>query len=273
MLRSGRLVTAARSHVRRARLPRRETIERSARQTSLDRISARACQGDQHATNGANVMDAAFRRRGSSRLASLRSDNERADPIADARSLRPDDEYSGSKARCGSRRLAAGRRRQAGLSAAARRSGGVGQEAHCRPSARRAGEGGYRPRPLGRGVHVDPDRRTERCFGSRKTDRAPASAGEAVASRTTGWIGIEAQMHDPNPQVDPNSPQPTPANPNPRPARTPTPPETPQREVPPGIPSPLPEQAPSPGPEPIGVPPTSPPEARRGRLWRNLSRR
>jgi hypothetical protein len=65
-------------------------------------------------------------------------------------------------------------------------------------------------------------------------------------------------MPNPNPQVDPNNPQPTPANPNPGPARTPTPPETPQREVPPGVPSPLPE--PGPGPEPIGVPPTTPTE-------------
>src|SRR6266542_2287678 len=65
-------------------------------------------------------------------------------------------------------------------------------------------------------------------------------------------------MQNTHPQVDPNNPQPTPANPNPGPARTPTPPETPQREVPPGVPSPLPE--PGPGPEPIGVPPTKPTE-------------
>jgi hypothetical protein len=45
-------------------------------------------------------------------------------------------------------------------------------------------------------------------------------------------------MQNTNPQVAPNNPQPTPTNPNPGPARTPTPPETPQREVPPGIPSP-----------------------------------
>jgi hypothetical protein len=54
-------------------------------------------------------------------------------------------------------------------------------------------------------------------------------------------------MQNTNPQVDPNNPQPTPTNPNPAPARPLTPPETPQREVPPGIPSPLPE--PGPGPE------------------------
>ena len=65
-------------------------------------------------------------------------------------------------------------------------------------------------------------------------------------------------MQNPNPQVDPNNPQPMPATPNPGPARTPTPPEDPQRDVPPGVPSPLPEQVP--GPEPIGVPPTTPTE-------------
>ncbi len=67
-------------------------------------------------------------------------------------------------------------------------------------------------------------------------------------------------MQNTHPQVDPNNPQPTPANPNPGPARTPTPPETPQHDVPPGIPSPLPEQVPGPGAEPIGVPPTTPQE-------------
>jgi hypothetical protein len=67
-------------------------------------------------------------------------------------------------------------------------------------------------------------------------------------------------MQNTNPQIDPNNPQPTPANPNPGPARTPTPPETPEHDMPPGIPLPLPEQVPGPGPEPIGVKPTTPPE-------------
>jgi hypothetical protein len=55
----------------------------------------------------------------------------------------------------------------------------------------------------------------------------------------------------------PNDVQQTPANPDPGPARTPTPAEVPQRDVPPGIPSPLPEQVPG-GPEPIAPP--APPE-------------
>lgn len=59
---------------------------------------------------------------------------------------------------------------------------------------------------------------------------------------------------------DPNNPRPTPDNPNPAPVHPPAPPETPQPDEPPGVPSPSPDPIPSPDQEPIQIPPETPPE-------------
>ena len=67
-------------------------------------------------------------------------------------------------------------------------------------------------------------------------------------------------MQTPTPQVDPNNPQPNPADPNQEPAHPLAAPETPQRNVPPGLPSPVAEQVPGPGAEPIGLQPGTPPK-------------
>jgi hypothetical protein len=116
-----------------------------------------------------------------------------------------------------------------------------------------------------RGVNEDAGRYRLTFFHKSRRLRVIVGADGAVIQRSVIDFGdrpLPALMRNVNtdPQVDPNDPRPTPTTPHPEPASPPTPPERPQPDVPPGIPSPLPEQVPGPGPEPIGVPPTTPSE-------------